>query len=218
VSGLAYGIDIMAHKACLKYNIPTIGIMANGIDKVYPSIHKSTSNEMLKNGGLITENSFGTLPDGPKFPERNRIIAGMADAVIVIEAKAKGGALTTAEIANSYDREVFAVPGKLFSSTSEGCNNLIKQHKANLITKVDDLKYIMNWSTDPKAEVQQTIPFQELSKEEQIIIKLLKKGEIHIDELSIQSDLPIQTISSLLLKLEMDNLVKTLPGKKFSLR
>lgn len=145
ISGLAYGIDIHAHKAALKNNLATIGVMGSGIDIIYPAAHKETAKKMLTNGALLTENRFGTKPDAHNFPARNRIIAGLCDALIVVEAAEKGGALITADIANSYNKDVFALPGNLGQSFSEGCNKLIKTNRANLFTSVKDLEYIMNW-------------------------------------------------------------------------
>ena len=145
VSGLAYGIDINAHKAALKNGLETIGVMASGLDIIYPSMHRSIAMEMLQQGGLLTEFKIGEKPEAHNFPSRNRIIAGMSDLTIVVEAAEKGGALITAEIANSYSRDVFALPGDVHNKYSRGCNNLIKQNKANLITGIKDIEYIMNW-------------------------------------------------------------------------
>ena len=146
ISGLAYGIDIHAHKQALKHNLPTLGVMGSGMDIIYPASHKETALKMLDHGGIVTENSFGTKPDAHNFPQRNRIIAGLCDALVVVEAAAKGGALITAEIANSYNKDVFAFPGGIGETYSAGCNNLIKINKANLLTSVKDLEYIMNWA------------------------------------------------------------------------
>lgn len=145
VSGLAYGIDIHAHKLALQHGLQTVGVLGSGLDVIYPAAHLETARKMVNQGGLITENPFGTQPDAHNFPARNRIIAGLCDALIVVEAAQKGGALITAEIANSYNKDVFAVPGNLGHTFSEGCNKLIKIHKANLFTSVKDLEYIMNW-------------------------------------------------------------------------
>lgn len=214
VSGLAYGIDICAHREALKNNIPTIGVMANGLDKIYPAVHKNTALQMLENGGLISENKFGTLPDAPKFPERNRIIAGMSDLVIVVEAAASGGALITAEIANSYDIEVFAVPGDVNNPFSEGCNQLIKKHKAHLLTSVEDIKYMMNWETGEAPPKK--IKFQ-LTMEEANIVNWLAKEKTQIDMLSLKTQIPMSRLSALLLEMEFKGLVKALPGKRFTL-
>lgn len=218
VSGLAYGIDICAHRKCVQLGIPTIGVLANGLDTIYPKAHASTAQKMQGNGGLVTENRLGTLPDAPKFPERNRIIAGMADAVIVVEAAKKGGALITAEIANSFNRDVFAYPGDIHKSASEGCNNLIKQHKAHLITSVKDLEYIMRWdATETSSKQASPLQLTLDNPDEQKITEILKEGEIQIDQLSYKSQIPIGTLASILLHLEFQGLVKSMPGKVYAL-
>src|SRR6185295_16174096 len=147
-SGLAYGIDIHAHKQALKFGLPTVGVLGSGMDVIYPAAHKDTARKMTNQGGLITENHFGTKPDAHNFPARNRIIAGMCDALIVVEAAVKGGALITAEIANSYNKDVFAVPGSLDQTYSEGCNKLIRNNKATIYTSIKDLEYLMSWSVE----------------------------------------------------------------------
>lgn len=222
VSGLAYGIDIHAHKAALQNNIPTIGVTASGLDYIYPAAHKDTALQMLNNGGVLTEHKLGTKPDAHNFPERNRIIAGMCDAIIVVEAAKKGGALITAEIANSYNKDVFAVPGNVGNKSSEGCNNLIKTHRANLLTCVEDLEYIMNWEPSDSTihEKKESSNFlEDLSEEEKYLIKIIEEsgGDLHMDEISWKSQIPINQIASILLNLEFKSLVKSLPGKKFRL-
>lgn len=220
VSGLAYGIDIHAHKHALKQNLPTVGVMGSGIDVIYPASHKDTALKMLEYGGLVTENPFGTKPDAHNFPARNRIIAGLCDALIVVEAAPKGGALITAEIANSYNRDVFAFPGSVGETYSSGCNNLIKTNKANLLTGVKDLEYIMNWepATSPK-KVKPSFSLSEFDEFEQIVLKILieKKAAALIDELSWKSNLAISQLASVLLGLEFKGIVKSLPGKQYVL-
>lgn len=221
ISGLAYGIDITAHRAALKLGLPTIGVMASGLDIIYPSAHKNTAHEMLSQGGLVSENSFGTQPEAYKFPARNRIIAGMADVVIVIEAAIKGGALITAEIAHSYDREVFAVPGYLTSSQSAGCNQLIKATKAHLLTSAKDVAFIMDWTLGKEPSKQQSLLFDTpLNEEETKVVALLRENSagLHIDELSWRSQIPLSALASTLLTLEFQNLIRSLPGKKFALK
>lgn len=222
VSGLAYGIDIQAHKSALKYNLPTIGVMASGIDFIYPALHKKTALAMTENGGgLLTEQSFGSKPDAPKFPARNRIIAGMADAVIVVEAARKGGALITAELANSYNKDVFALPGDVNSPYSAGCNTLIKSHKAHLLTSVEDVEYIMNW--EPQIAGQnEPEPIPDLSllddEEKMVFLQLQQHSNpMLIDNLSWQTQLPIGKLASILLNLEFKGLVSSLPGKSYKL-
>ena len=222
ISGLAYGIDIQAHKLSLKNDLQTLGIMGSGMDVVYPSAHKDTAKKMIEQGGLMTENSFGTKPDAHNFPARNRIIAGMCDALIVVEAAEKGGALITAEIANTYNKDVFAVPGSLGETYSEGCNKLIKTNKANIYTSVKDLEYIMNWSVENKHSKRVKpgqLDLTQFEPDEQILIQLLleKKDPITIDELTIKTTLSPSLLASILLSLEFKNIVKALPGKMFTL-
>lgn len=219
VSGLAYGIDIHAHKAALKHNLATVGVMASGINIIYPSVHKETANKMVTNGALITENSIDSKPDAPKFPARNRIIAGMADAIIVIEAAKKGGALITANIANGYNKDVFAIPGDLNNESSEGCNNLIKTNRAHLLQSVADIEYIMNWEKNDNLRPSIELDLDDLLPEEQKIIKELRnhKSPIMIDNLSWQTQLPINKLASMLLSLEFKGYVNALPGKRFGL-
>ncbi len=219
ISGLAYGIDIHAHKTALAASIPTVAVMASGVDVIYPFIHKEIALKMKENGGLLTEYRPGTKPDPSFFPARNRIVAGLCDAIIVIEAAQKGGALITAEIANSYNREVFAVPGNLGSKFNEGCNHLIKTHKAHIYTSVKDLEYILNWDIDNKGRV---LPKHKISdtlegEEKTIAELLLNKESLMIDEISWQTNIPISRLSSLLLTMEFSGLITALPGKKFRL-
>ncbi len=218
ISGLAYGIDIQAHKASLNNGIPTFAILAGGLDRIYPSIHKKYAEEMLIDGGLITESIPGTKPDPHLFPARNRIIAGMADATIIVEAAAKGGALITANLADSYNRLVFAVPGDLGKTYSEGTNKLIATQRALIYSSIEDFIYHLNWdlaSDDQK--IEKALP--EMTKEENVIFNLLKTNEapLAIDLISIQSQIPINQVASYLLNLEFKNLIKSLPGKKYGL-
>lgn len=218
ISGLAYGIDIHAHKQALKNNLSTIGIMGSGMDIIYPAAHKETANKMQDSGGLITENHFGTKPDAHNFPARNRIIAGLSDALIVIEAAEKGGALITAEIANSYNKDVFAVPGNIGQTYSEGCNKLIRTNKANLLTSVKDLEYIMNWTAEQNNNKPLTLfDTADFEPNEKKIVELLrdKKGPLTIDELSWKSKIQPSELASILLGLEFKNIIQSLPGKMY---
>jgi DNA processing protein len=221
VSGLAYGIDIQAHKLAIKNNLATVGIMGSGIDVIYPAAHKDTAKKMLSHGGLLTENHFGTKPDAHNFPARNRIIAGMCDALIVVEAAEKGGALITAEIANSYNKDVLAVPGSVGQTYSEGCNKLIRNNKATIYTSIKDLEYLMNWSIDePKKSKKKTsVELSSFSEDEQKVLSLLltKNAPMMIDELTIKTALSPSKLASLLLALEFGNVIKSLPGKQFAL-
>jgi len=220
VSGLAYGIDISAHRAALKNDIPTIAVLAGGLDRIYPSIHKKYADEMLELGGWISENPPGTKPDAHFFPARNRIIAGMTDATIVVEAAKKGGALITANIADSYDRPVFAVPGDLNHTYSEGCNYLIRNQKALIYTGVDDLMYQLNWdeaSENKRKAFEQD--YSQLSDQDRKIVNILKDhpNGLPIDELSWRTQITLNQLAGSLLNLEFQNMVKSLPGKKYKL-
>jgi len=222
ISGLAYGIDICAHKAALKNGMETIGVMASGLDIIYPSSHKGVAAEMMESGGLITEFATGEKPEAHNFPARNRIIAGMSDAIIVIEAAAKGGALITAEIANSYNRDVFALPGDVSRKFSEGCNNLIKQNKAAILTSIQDIEYVMNWQHEvsSSANDEKYYDYSALTPDEKIIIETLNTVQdgMLIDELSWKSQIPLNKLASILLNLEFSGIIKPLPGKKFKLK
>ncbi len=219
VSGLAYGIDIQAHKHALHYGLSTIGVMGSGMDVIYPAAHKDTARKMISQGGLLTENHFGTKPDAHNFPARNRIIAGLCDALIVVEAAEKGGALITADIANSYNKDVFAIPGNIGSQYSEGCNKLIKTNRANLFNSVKDLEYIMNWSSDAPT-LSPALDLSSFEPDEQAVIQILKTKNtpMMVDELSIRSTLNPSKLASILLTLEFKNIVKSLPGKLFTLK
>jgi DNA processing protein len=222
VSGLAYGIDIQAHKSSLKNNLPTLAVMGSGIDIIYPAAHKDVAKKIVDSGALLTENHFGIKPDAHNFPARNRIIAGICDALIVVEAAEKGGALITAEIANTYNKDVFAIPGALGQTYSQGCNKLIRNNKATIYTSIKDLEYLMNWSVDEtsarkKENVQND--FSSFSDDERTVLVLLQKknGPMMIDELTIKSSLSPSQLASLLLTLEFSDMVKSLPGKMFAL-
>ena len=216
LSGLAYGIDITAHRAALKTGLETIGVLGHGLDQIYPQMHEATAAQMLKQGGLLTEYLTRTKPDRENFPTRNRIVAGMCDGVLVIESGVRGGSLITTEIALSYNRDVLAVPGKTGEMYSAGCNKLIKTYKAALVENADDVKYHMGWAEEKKTEKrrQHTLLFAELCEEEKSIISVLEtQGKLDIDSLAIQCGMPIARVSSLLLGLEFKSVVKVLPGK-----
>ncbi len=219
VSGLAYGIDIIAHKAAIKNNLATIGILAHGLDRIYPAIHRSAAERMIKNGGLLTEFISKTNPDRENFPSRNRIVAGMADAVIVVESAEKGGALITADIANSYNKDVFAIPGNVGEKYSHGCNKLIRENKAMLIESAEEVSQIMNWKDDEKkTDVKQLKFFHELKEEEKILVDLLQtNGQLGIDSLTLRANMPVSKVSTVLLNLEFAGVLKSLPGKMYEL-
>ncbi|SMC59018.1 DNA-processing protein DprA [Pedobacter nyackensis] len=218
VSGLAYGIDVASHKESLSYNIPTIGVMAHGLDRIYPALHKSVAQKMVLNGGLLTEFLPGTNPDKENFPKRNRIIAGISDATIVVEATAKGGALITADIASSYNRDVYAFPGRTDDQYSEGCNFLIKTNRAALINHARDLIYYLGWEEVilEKERVQVQLPVN-LSKEEQKIVSLLQDASMGIDELATRLNVGLSKLAMRLLNLEMQGILISLPGKVYKL-
>ncbi len=220
ISGLAYGIDILAHRQAVKNNLPTIGIMGSGIDVIYPAAHKETIVKMFDRGGIVTENRFGTNPDAHNFPARNRIIAGLSDALVVVEAAVKGGALITADIANSYNKDVFAFPGNIGRSFSQGCNNLIKSNKAALVTSAKDLEYAMNWNVGAiNRKKKNDFDLDQYEPDEQLIIKTLleNNNQLMIDELSWRTSLPISKLASLLLGLEFRGTLSSLPGKVYRL-
>ena len=219
VSGLAYGVDIHAHRACLEKSLQTVGVLAHGLDQIYPSIHRQTAEEMLHCGGLLTEYMSMTNPDKGNFVQRNRIVAGMTDATIVIESADKGGALITARLANDYNHDVFAFPGRISDPYSKGCNMLIRDNQARLITSATDFIEAMNWQpVSKKAEPIQRELFPELSPQEELICQLLKDAEtMGVNQLVVMSNLPFQDVSSLLFELELKGMVKPLAGGRYRL-
>lgn len=219
VSGLAYGIDIVAHRQALKNGLPTIGCVAHGLDKLYPGDHAATAKEMVKTGALVSELPSGSPFAPGNFPARNRVIAGLSDCTIVVESGPKGGSLITADIANSYDREVFAIPGRPSDPRSEGCNALIQQNKAMLINSARDVLTFMEWlpKKRKKAPVQAAL-FADLMPDEQMLVDIMKaKGKVHIDELCALSKWPQGKVAGLLLNLEFSGVVRALPGKLYEL-
>lgn len=219
VSGLAYGIDICAHKAAMENNLPTICVLAHGLDKIYPAVHNAAAHKMLANGGWLTDFTSNTKPDRENFPRRNRIVAGITDATIVIESKSGGGSLITADIANSYNRDVFAFPGRIDDLCSEGCNALIKNNKAALIQSASDLTFALGWQqqNNKKAQQQKKL-FIELTPDQEVLINIIREKEtITIDNLSLLAKLPMSKVSAILLTLEFAGAVKSLPGKIYRL-
>ncbi|MBR9860947.1 DNA-protecting protein DprA [bacterium] len=217
-SGMAYGVDVLAHKECLKRNIPTVAVMAHGLDRVYPSLHLRIAEQMMReNGALITEYLTDTVPDRENFPKRNRIVAGLVDAVIVIESARKGGSLITAELANQYNREVLAVPGNVNSERSTGCNFLIKKNKAHLLESAADLIELMNWDVQFVQGKQQSL-FVDLTDNEQAVVSCIRQfEEIGIDQLIANLDFTLSTLANTLLSLELKNCISSLPGKRYKL-
>lgn len=224
VSGLAYGIDIAAHKAALQCNVPTIGVMASGFNRIYPTTHRQIANDMLKDGGILTEQLYYDEPLKPYFIKRNRIIAGLCEALVVVESAAKGGALVTASIAGTYNKDVFVFPGRCNDSVSAGCNALIKHNKASLIENASDLLYMMGWEKGNMPKVlanESTLPpfFNQLSTEEQRIVScIFNEKMIHIDDLSNKVNMGVSDLLPLLLMLEFQNVVICLPGNRYKLK
>jgi DNA processing protein len=219
VSGLAYGVDIWAHKAALDEDLETVGVLAHGLDRIYPQIHDKIAKKMLNQGGLLTDFMSGTNPDAVNFPKRNRIVAGMCDALVVVESKRQGGSLITATIANSYNKDVFAFPGRAGDVLAEGCNGLIKQNRATLIENAADLLYAMQWEEKEKrSPAKQTALLLNLNDDERSILKIFeKKNELHIDEICHSTQMPVSKVSCLLLQLEFNNVIKSRPGKLYEL-
>jgi DNA processing protein len=222
VSGLALGIDVAAHKESLRLELPTVGVLGHGLDRLYPSQNRSVADKMLLNGGLLTEFPSGTKPERENFPQRNRIVAGMADVTVVIEAGIKGGALITAEIANSYNRDVFAFPGRVTDEFSEGCNFLIRHNKAGLLTCAPDLAFALGWDkpdeVKKKPRKQMVLPMG-LNAEERQVFELLEQYEqpIAIDDLTIKANLPLSQLTMVLLNMELQGYIRSLPGKTYAI-
>lgn len=219
VSGLAFGIDAAAHKAALKYDLHTYAVLGNGLHTIYPGVHRKLSDKIIQSGALISEFYSNTRIDKNNFVKRNRIIAGLADATIVVESKEKGGALITADIANSYNRDVLAFSGRNNDITSSGCNWLIKTNRAALIENAEDLEYALGWTREERAkEAFQKSLFENLSHDEEIIVNILKENNnAEIDKIYLLSQMPVSKVSTLLLNLEFSGIVKCLPGKVYKL-
>lgn len=221
VSGLAYGIDINAHRAALDNDLSTVGVLAHGLDRIYPSLHRKTAVDMLDKGGLLTEFVVGTSPDKHNFVSRNRIVAGMCDATIVVESAAKGGSLITAELAESYHRDCFAFPGRAADEYSKGCNQLIRDNKASLLLSAEDFVKAMDWNTSSptgKPTAVQRDLFPDLSEEEQRVVDLLtQRGNLQINTLVVETDIPIHKMTALLFELEMKGMIRVLAGGMYQL-
>lgn len=216
ISGLAYGVDAAAHRAALKYDLATVGVLGHGMQTIYPAENRKLSTNMIEKGGILTEFVSGTQPDRENFPKRNRIVAGMIDCLVVIESALKGGAMITAEIANSYDREVFAMPGRVGDIYSEGCNQLIKTNKANLLVNAADIRYVMRWDVDTKVVAKQMRLFRDFSEDEKKVMDVFAENNVvHIDDIIIGTDLSPSKIASILLSLEFDGVLTALPGKRY---
>lgn len=222
VSGLAYGIDIHAHRAALQHRFDTVGVLAHGLDRIYPAAHRQTAIAMMDQGGLLTEFMSGTNPDRQNFVKRNRIVAGMSDATLIVESAAKGGALITAELAESYHRDCFAFPGRTTDIYSAGCNSLIRSNRAALTLSAEDFVQAMGWQTAPnnksKENVQREL-FPELSEEESKVVQALQQNPdgMQINILVVETNIPIHRMSALLFELEMKGVVRALAGGVYRL-
>lgn len=218
VSGLAYGIDIAAHKAALKHELPTIACLAHGLERIYPPLHTNTAKEMLEQGGLISEYPIGTNPDRENFPTRNRIVAGMTDATLVVEAGIKGGALITARLASDYDRDVFAIPGRVNDVHSAGCNRLIKENRAALVTCAADIITSLNWDLpDKTTTARQQRMLIDLTPDQEQIVGVLRDTSLSVDIVAARCKMPMSKVSALLLTMEFEGIVRNLPGKVYQL-
>ncbi|MFV5694154.1 DNA-processing protein DprA [Flavobacterium sp. LB3P122] len=216
VSGFAYGVDIVAHQLAMENNLQTIGVVAHGLNQIYPKTHKKYVAKVEQNGGFMTEFWSSSNPDKENFVKRNRIVAGMTEATIVIESADRGGSLITANMANDYNRDVFAVPGRVTDKYSQGCNNLIKTQKANVLTSAADLIYILNWDIQKESKPVQKQLFVTLEEDEQKVYDyLLKTGKELMDIIALRCDFPIYKISGMLLNMELKGVIRPLPGKLF---
>lgn len=218
-SGLAYGIDAFAHKAAIKNGLPTVGVVGHGLDKIYPSENTALAKEMIQEGGGIVSEFFsGTKPDKHNFPLRNRVVAGLSDATVVVETLVKGGSMITAKLADAYNRDVFAVPGRSIDKHSAGCNYLIRNNKAILLTNAAELLEVMGWVTKkPKPKKQKEL-FIELTADEKAVLHLLQqKDAVHIDEINLHSGLTSSAAAAAILNLELQSVVSSLPGKMYRL-
>lgn len=219
VSGLAYGVDIHAHRAALERNLPTVGVLAHGLDRIYPTLHRTTAKEMIENGGLLTEYMTETNPDKGNFVRRNRIVAGMSDATIVVESAIKGGALITANLALDYNRDVFAFPGRVSDKYSEGCNQLIADNKAGLITSAENFAKAMGWETAQKQKVVQQELFPTLTAEEELICQTLENSEgMTLNQIVVKTNLPFAKVSANIIEMELKDIVVNLSGGKIKLK
>ncbi|CAM1345750.1 DNA-processing protein DprA [Tenacibaculum crassostreae] len=216
VSGFAYGVDICAHKAAIKNNLQTIAVLAHGLEDIYPKTHKKYIHEVNKNGGFITEFWHNETPLRENFLKRNRIVAGLSKATIIIESAEKGGSLVTADIANSYNRDVFALSGRATDVYSKGCNNLIKNNQAHILTSAEDIVKMLNWDLSKTSTPKQKELFVNLDEIEQKIYDYLQQnGKQHLDTIALTCEIPVYQLSSLLLQMELKGVVKPLPGKLF---
>ena len=218
ISGLAHGIDKVAHEAAIHNDLPTLGVLGHGLDTMYPAAHRPLAQRMLENGGLVTEFISGTIGEPSNFPRRNRIVAGLSEATVVVESSETGGSMITANLANDYNREVFAFPGFADKESSAGCNNLIKRSRAHLITNADDLVQTLAWEEVEADGTLSKAIFDDLNESESQLVSLfMERGDIDFDSLAVASNMDSSNISVHLFNLEMKGLIKTLPGKRYTL-
>ena len=218
VSGFAYGVDIVAHQTAMENGLQTIGVLAHGLNQIYPKTHKKHMSKVEQNGGFMTEFWSTSNPDRENFVKRNRIVAGISEATIVIESAEQGGSLLTANLANEYNRDVFAVPGRTTDKYSQGCNLLIKTNKAQLLTNATDLIYHLNWDLKKSEKSIQKQLFVSLENDEQVIYDYLNNtGKSHLDNIAIECQIPVFKLSSLLLNMELKGVIRPLPGKYFEI-
>ena len=218
ISGLAYGIDTMAHKSAINIGMPNIAVMGTGIDKIYPSQNGRIARNILKNGMLITECKIGADPDRENFPKRNRIIAALSDALVVVESASKGGSLITAQLANGYHKDVFAFPGRVTDTYSAGCNKIIKEHRGNLLESASDIAYIMGWDKKESQSLQTELFVQLSDLESQVVSLFSEAKELRFDAIHAQAKMTMSQLSSTLLSLEFKGMITSLPGKTYRFR
>ena len=214
ISGLAYGIDVCAHRQALKNGLPTVGVLAHGLDRIYPAAHRNIAVDMLAHGGLLTDFVAETTPERENFLQRNRLIAGLADATIVVESAEKGGALVTADIAFSYGRDVYTFPGRVSDERSKGCNRIVQLNKAGLITSAHDLIMALRWDTEMEtpASGQKKLSFEDEKKRHPLLALLFDRGNMHVNQLAQLMNQPVHLLSPILFELEMEGYVEALPG------
>ncbi len=218
VSGLAYGVDTIAHRSAVQCGLQTVGVLGNSLDMIYPEANRSLAEKMLRNGGLLSEFESGTRPERVNFPQRNRVVAGMSDVTIVIESGVKGGSMITARLAAGYNRDVAAFPGPIDAPFSAGCNYLIKTNQAALIESCEDLIYLMGWQKEQTSKTSQKKLFVDLDPEEKKVLEIFKDNQKQsLDSLSLKCDWTVSKTSTLLLELEFKGVIKSLPGKMYAL-
>ncbi len=218
VSGLAYGVDTTVHEYALEFGMETIAVLAHSLDRIYPAVNRNLSRKMCQKGGLLSEYASGMIPNKENFPMRNRIVAGLCDATVIIESGRKGGSLITAQLANSYNRDVFAFPGNIGQSQSEGCNDLIKKQEALLIENAEDICHHLGWlPQEGKIKNRQRQLFLELTENEHIVVQALQSESLTASQIAMKSQLPLRIVHTVLLNLELNGVIRIAPGNRFAL-